>query len=180
MPGHPLIPPVRAGFFGKIPSRGDFVRARLSPSFVRAWDAWVRHVLPGSERILGEAWAAAWRAAAPWRFALPAGQCGARSVAGLWLPSEDRVGRPWPLVIAAEGAAGDDAFLDAAERLGRDALRLALSPDELAARLDGLPSLRPARAEAPAWWRAGGQGEASLASGCCLADAAAFAAMLRP
>lgn len=194
----------RAGFFGKIPSRGDFVRARLSSAFVQAWDGWMRQVLPGSEAILGERWEEAWRATSPWRFVLPAGQCGPRGVAGVWLPSADRVGRPWPLVIVAEGACASQDFLDEAERLGRDVLTLGLSPSLFAAGLDDLPVPGPAdaprradapgRADALAWWRAPACRTEACGVGACgvgacgtglatrdgLPDAACFAAMLGP
>ena len=186
----PPASPIRVGFSGKIPSRGDFVRARLSSAFVNAWDEWMRQVLPGSERILGEAWAETWRAAAPWRFALPAGQCGPHCVVGLWLPSTDRVGRAWPLVIAAEGAAAGEDFLEEAERLGRSVLDCKLSPELFAAALGALPAPDPGGAPTlwnPAWWRlspgeagseAGGEARPEAQGG--LPDVASFTAMLRP
>src|SRR4051794_39585251 len=106
------------GFFGKIPSRGDFVHAGLSSGFVRAWDGWLQRVMAEARRTLGETWPDLWHVAPVWRFALPPGQCGGQPVLGLWMPSVDRVGRAFPLTLAAEPGGRGDAFLDAAERIG--------------------------------------------------------------
>ena len=48
------------GFFGKLPARGDFVRAGLTRGFIEPWDSWLRQVMPASRGILGETWTAAW------------------------------------------------------------------------------------------------------------------------
>jgi type VI secretion system protein ImpM len=135
---------VQVGFFGKIPCRGDFVQAGLSRRFIQAWDDWVQAVLPPCRRHFGEAWDAVWLAAPCWRFALPGGQCGAAPVLGLLLPSEDAAGRRFPLAIAAEGADDGPGFLDAAETVGRDAVRGALPPDRLFSRLAGTAPPPPA------------------------------------
>jgi type VI secretion system protein ImpM len=146
---------VQVGFFGKIPSRGDFVQAGLSRPFRRAWDDWVQAVLPGCRRLLGSEWDAAWRVASSWRFVLPGGQCGSRPVLGLFLSSLDGAERYFPLLIAAEGADDGIAFLDAAEEVGRDAIGGALAPDALHARLTGLVPPEPAasRGTVARWWR---------------------------
>ena len=122
-----------AGFFGKLPARGDFVRAGLPRSFTDPWDAWLRQVLPASRRILGEAWEPAWLEAPVWRFALPPGVCGPEPVTGLWLPSVDRVGRYFPLTLACVGVDGsvDTAFLTAAEAAGRAAIAEDWPPEGL-------------------------------------------------
>ena len=93
----------RCGFFGKLPARGDFVRAGLPRSFIDPWDAWLQQVLPASRRILGEAWEPAWLEAPVWRFALPPNLCGPEPVVGLWLPSVDRAGRYFPLMLGCAG-----------------------------------------------------------------------------
>ncbi|HZU90298.1 MAG TPA: type VI secretion system-associated protein TagF, partial [Stellaceae bacterium] len=131
------------GFHGKIPARGDFVQTGLPRSFIAPWDAWMQRMLTASRAALGEGWAAAWREAAVWRFVLSPGICGPKPVLGLFLPSVDRVGRYYPLTLAAVKAGGSAAtlmeagggFLDAAECAGRDALAQDLPPQALAARL---------------------------------------------
>ena len=176
----------RFGFFGKIPSRGDFVRARLPRLLVEAWDGWLQRVMPAAERELGRRWNTAWQVAPVWRFALPAGQCGPRPLLGLWLPSVDRVGRRFPLMIAAETMAGDgsdDLLLDAAEQIGRDAVAHDLTPDAMLSCLDAAePSGRrpeAACAVAGRWWSDGGPlVEAAALRLTDLPDAPTFTAML--
>lgn len=151
------------GFFGKIPSRGDFLCVGLSLGFIQAWDGWLQGVLADVQHALGEGWAEVWRVAPVWRFALPSGQCGRHPVLGLWMPSVDRVGRSFPLTIAAEGAAEGadqgDAFLDAAERIGREAISHDLGPEAVMERLREAP-LPPAdpgpSGPGARWWSEGG------------------------
>ena len=111
MPGLAVAPPGLAGwtrgFYGKLPSCGDFVGAGLPRAFVRAWDGWSARALPASRDRLGPAWQAAWLEAPVWRFALPVGACGDQRAFGVWMPSVDRVGRYFPLVLAACAEDGD-------------------------------------------------------------------------
>lgn len=173
--------PSPIGFFGKIPARGDFVRAGLSTDFTASWDRWLQRVMPEGERRLGAEWAATWRVAPVWRFALSAGQCGGRPIVGLWLPSVDSAGRRFPLTLAAESAGIDDGFLDAAERIGREAVAHDLAPAAIAARLAALRSAGAApAARRGRWWSAGGPFVAAADLELdALPDAARFAWMLR-
>ncbi len=146
------------GFFGKIPARGDFVRAGLPPRLVAAWDGWVSAVLPASRAALGDGWEPAWMVAPVWRFALPAGACGPDPVLGVWMPSVDSAGRCFPLLLAAWGGAGasevtagHDGWLDAAEAAGRAALAEDLAPADLLARLPAAAGV----AGDGAWWTHG-------------------------
>lgn len=121
------------GFFGKLPSRGDFVRAGLPRGFVDPWDAWLQAVLPASRMALGSRWHDAWMVAPVWRFALAPGVCGPDAAVGVLMPSVDRAGRHFPLTIALLGTADvADAWLDFAETTGRDALEHGWTPDLLA------------------------------------------------
>jgi len=160
-----------AGLFGKIPSRGDFVRLGLPRGFVQPWDDWLQHVIAGSRAQLGEAWLPAWMEAPIWYFALPAGMCGGDRVLGLWMPSVDRAGRHFPLtlalVLSGDAATSEGgAWLARAEAAGLEALRDALPPEVLAARLQGggaaieaqavaLPDLGPLNAGQAVWWTEG-------------------------
>ena len=161
-----------AGFYGKLPARGDFVRAGLPTSFVSPWDDWLARVLLGSQQSLGEAWRAAWFEAPIWRFALSPGLCGPAAVLGLFLPSVDRAGRMYPLTLAAvvEGedaqilAARGSDFLAGVERAGLQALDHDLEPDALAvlvrAAVDAAPGAAgpspPGEVGATLWWTDGG------------------------
>ena len=41
---------VRVGFYGKLPSRGDFLRESLPRDFVEAWDAWWQRGLVATQQ----------------------------------------------------------------------------------------------------------------------------------
>ncbi len=184
-----------AGFCGKIPARGDFVRAGLPRSFTDPWDDWMQRALAASREQLGEAWSPAWLEAPVWRFALMPGLCGPAAVIGLWLPSVDRAGRYFPLTLTAVAAAVDlpelieqaGGFLAAAEAAGRDALADDLAPETLATRLaaaaavpDAAPGTEPPEGPASGWWWTAGAPRVRAAAFACdaLPDAARFAAML--
>jgi type VI secretion system protein ImpM len=114
------------GLFGKVPAHGDFVRRGLPTSFVGPWDAWLQAGMATARERLGDRWATLWDSAPPWRFALPAGACGPDAVAGVLLPSEDMVGRRFPITLAALlapdaplPASGWFAALEAAALAGR-------------------------------------------------------------
>lgn len=92
---------VGAGFFGKVTSHGDFVARRLAPSFQRPWDEWLQSGLRESRLALGATWLATYMSSPIWRFALAPGICGEQGWAGLMMPSVDRVGRHFPLTMAA-------------------------------------------------------------------------------
>ncbi|WP_137125145.1 type VI secretion system-associated protein TagF [Roseomonas sp. HF4] len=94
------------GLFGKVPAHGDFVRRGLPTSFVAPWDAWLQAGIARARDAKGAAWAEVWDTAPAWRFALPAGACGPDAVAGVMLPSEDQVGRRFPITLAALLAPG--------------------------------------------------------------------------
>jgi len=173
------------GFFGKLPARGDFVRVGLPRDFTDRWDEWLQSVLAGSRALMGEAWLPAFLEAPVWRFALPAGMCGACAVLGLMLPSVDRAGRYFPLTFAAlHGGVGEtaqgDAWLDRCEAIGRDALERDTPPQAVFDTLE-LPDLsNDGEGFADAlWWSEGSPRvkpvRMTLAS---LPDATTYAAML--
>ena len=91
-----------AGWYGKIPSLGDFASRRLPPDFIRRWDEWLQQVITGSRDHLGEGWLDAYHSAPVWRFMLFPGVCGELGWVGVLMPSVDKVGRYVPLTIACE------------------------------------------------------------------------------
>lgn len=182
-----------AGLFGKLPSRGDFVREGLSRGFTDAWDEWWQRGLAATQERPEEEWLAAWLEAPVWRFVLPPGLLGSEGVLGLWLPSVDKVGRYYPLTIAAE-AQGDWAplvgamedFLASAEEAGRDALEIDLEPAELGRRVreafvvgEPPPSAVDVEPGRVSWWTDGGPRVAArVESGAALPVGARFAALM--
>lgn len=92
---------VEPGFFGKLPSNGDFITRRLSRDYLDVWDEWLQQCVAASRASLGDdAWLNAYLTAPLWCFALQPGICGAQAWTGLLMPSVDRVGRYFPLTLA--------------------------------------------------------------------------------
>ncbi|MHB1736463.1 MAG: type VI secretion system-associated protein TagF [Acidithiobacillus sp.] len=89
------------GFFGKLPSVGDFVQRRLPPGFVEVWDRSWEQAVSATRMSLGDQWGAAYYGSPLWRFVLPPGVCTESAWAGVLGPSVDRVGRCFPMVLAA-------------------------------------------------------------------------------
>lgn len=119
------------GFFGKLPSHGDFLRRRTSDAFVQIWDGWLQRAMAASRETLGDGWVDLYLTSPAWRFAAAAGACGTAPLLGVMVPSVDRVGRYFPLTIVTE--LPDDAsvvaafaraapFYDAAEQIAIDTL----------------------------------------------------------
>jgi type VI secretion system protein ImpM len=122
-----------AGFFGKVPTHGDFVSRRLPQDFIAPWDAWMQAGLAESRARLGQGWLPMYLNSPIWRFALGAGVCGPQAWAGVMMPSVDRVGRYFPLTVAAvlggdgvdprHGPAGDEAWYGRIETLALSCLK---------------------------------------------------------
>ena len=94
------------GFFGKIPSLGDFVTRDLPREFLDVWDEWLQRSVADSKVALGDAWLNTYLTSPIWRFVLFPGVCGEKGWAGIMTPSVDKVGRYFPLTFAS--SLGDD------------------------------------------------------------------------
>jgi type VI secretion system protein ImpM len=119
------------GFYGKLPSHGDFLRRRVSDAFVGVWDGWLQECIAASRAILGDRWLDVYLTSPAWRFACAAGTCGPAPVVGVMVPSVDRVGRYFHLTLVAQlpaeasvasAATRLGSFFDAAEQLAVETL----------------------------------------------------------
>ncbi len=88
-----------AGFYGKLPAKGDFLSRNLPRDFVDAWDVWLQAGMNDSRQVLGDGWLQTYLTSPLWRFVLPAGCCGAAAYAGVLMPSMDKVGRYFPIAV---------------------------------------------------------------------------------
>jgi type VI secretion system protein ImpM len=173
----------RVGFFGKLPSRGDFVRRDLPNGFVDAWDAWLQEGIEASRRVLGEGWLDSWLCAPMWRFAVAPGFCGTDAWAGVMMPSVDRAGRYFPLTLAAAAPAGVPAaamlagdWIAGLEMAALSALAEESDFEHFAEAVAGLPAFVPPRGDGWAGgWRAQGAAGDPAALGQTLAFATAAA-----
>jgi type VI secretion system protein ImpM len=90
------------GFFGKLPSNGDFLQRRVPQAFLDVWDPWLQECVHVSRETLQEAWLPAYLTSPVWRFVLPEAICGSGAYAGILAPSVDRVGRYFPMTIVTQ------------------------------------------------------------------------------
>ena len=149
------------GFFGKLPACGDFVSRQLPRSFLDPWDQWLQAAIVHSRQQLGDDWLACYLHSPLWRFLLSAGLCGQPAHAGVLMPSVDRVGRYYPLVIAAPLPAGPNPlalltapWFEAAAQLALAGLDEQLDLETFARRVEalGLPDAGPAfYPDTPTW-----------------------------
>jgi len=98
-PMHPQAD--RPGYFGKIPARGDFVSRSLPRVLTDPWEGCVREGMATAKDQYGKGWLDRFLTAPVWAFSIADDQFGARAWAGVVAPSVDKVGRYFPLMIAA-------------------------------------------------------------------------------
>ena len=147
------------GFFGKLPSHGDFVTRRLPAEFTSPWDQWLQGSLAASRAELGEGWLGHYLTSPLWRFVLSPGIAGQRAWAGVLMPSVDRVGRYFPLTLACPLPPGLSApavlaaadWFAAAESLALSALTDPFSLETFDGRVEalGIPPVGVPAAAAP-------------------------------
>ena len=134
------------GFYGKMPDQGDFVGRRLGSAFVQPRDAWLQGCMTHCRAALASDWDRLYRDAPVWRFLLAPGVCGSSAWAGLVQPSVDRVGRYFPLTVAAELPSDVEvldtmiragAWYDAIERIAAAAFDNQITVEGLDERLAG-------------------------------------------
>ncbi len=151
-----------AGLFGKLPSAGDFVTRALPSAFVAAWDDWLQRSLVASRAKLGNGWTELYLQSPIWRFALQPQVLNSQAWAGVLMPSVDRIGRYFPLTLAAAipPAASTLLTVTAAEHWFAELERIALWALEPEATLEAIEAhlarrpliAVPASAEAQSDW----------------------------
>ena len=94
-----------AGWHGKLPAVSDFASRRLDPRFIDLWDGWMAAGLARMRAEDPDGWVQAYLASPTWRFLVPPNFFPAPFNHGAWvgvvMPSVDRVGRYYPLTLAA-------------------------------------------------------------------------------
>lgn len=92
----------RIGFYGKLPSHGDFVSEGLDRELVGAFDNWLQTGMHACADVFADRWSAVFSNSPPLRFIIERGIWGRSAYAGVLLPSKDRVGRKFPLIVLAQ------------------------------------------------------------------------------
>ncbi len=158
------------GFFGKLPTHGDFISSALGSRLKSELDRWVQNGLIALEARLGSDWRRLFHATKAWRFVVGKGIWAPSTIAGVLLPSRDRVGRSFPLIIAVQlqhfsgelrDLCEDDGWFQAAEALAETSHKTDFDMQHF---IEGIKRLRPpfvdkrmavSTDDSPAslWWR---------------------------
>ena len=106
---------VSVGYFGKIPSRGDFVKGSDNPALVKLLDEWLARAM---DLMMADAhWKTNYDAVAPLHFVI-AGPRRRHAIAGHIVASSDASGRRFPfLMMGMLDVAEPDAFVPSAPLL---------------------------------------------------------------
>jgi len=89
------------GFYGKLPTYGDFIQKRLPTDFINPWHEWLQTGMLACREKDPEGWLTFYLNCPAWSFVLSAGICGEQAVAGVTIPSVDRVGRYFNFTMAS-------------------------------------------------------------------------------
>jgi type VI secretion system protein ImpM len=92
------VTPVSVGYFGKLPSRGDFVRASASPALLKVLDDWLSEAM--DLMSANARWKLAYDAAAPLHFAF-VGPRRRHAIGGHVVASSDGSNRRYPFLMAS-------------------------------------------------------------------------------
>ncbi len=99
------------GFYGKLPAYGDFIQKRLPRDFTAPWDDWLQAGIAAAKERLPQEWLTFYLSCPAWTFVLGNGICGEQAVAGVTIPSVDKVGRYFNFTLAALLPAGTSPAL---------------------------------------------------------------------
>lgn len=142
----------RIGFFGKLPTHGDFVGWGLPVELQRLLQDWLQSGLQSVRDGFGDAWLSSFKAMPPWRFIVEEGLWSSQALAGVLMPSADRVGRSFPLVILSQIHASadhpfqlykDESWFTAVEAIAESSLRRDFQLETFTTALHRLRRLRP-------------------------------------
>jgi type VI secretion system protein ImpM len=73
----------------------------LPAPFVKSWDGWIQEALTASREQLANQWLDVYLTSPIWRFIMSSGNCSEKASIGILMPSVDKVGRYFPLTLAA-------------------------------------------------------------------------------
>lgn len=144
-----------AGIYGKHPGFGDFVAAGLPDDVLKPLGDWMQSALGEWRSWAGEAWQDLFDRSPRLCFWIGPALLAGEALRGAWIPSRDRAGRRFPLIVAQSGGVAPVMepardFYDAAMRQlaalqGSEAFEPRTAAEKLRAELP------PATSEAVAW-----------------------------
>jgi type VI secretion system protein ImpM len=131
------------GWYGKLAMLGDFASRRLPQDFIAVCDNWLARGVEASQAQLGTRWMEVYLHGPIWRFAWAPGVADGQWWLGVMMPSVDKVGRYFPLLIARAAPAlpGTGEGLAALEAWYRHLAAAALGSLRAGATLEDFESL---------------------------------------
>lgn len=88
------------GYYGKLPAYGDFIQKRLPQDFINVWHEWLQTGMLAARELEPDNWLSYYLNCPAWCFVLSASVCGEQAVAGVTIPSVDKVGRYFNFTLA--------------------------------------------------------------------------------
>jgi len=107
----PMPPVVAPGFFGKVPSRGDFLSRRVPEGLGDRWEGWLAGLVTAASGAASGGWPEPWLTAPLWHFVLGSAISPPLGAAGVLVASADRVGRLFPFTIIGVASGPPDRSL---------------------------------------------------------------------
>lgn len=136
------------GWYGKLPSIGDFASRRLPQDFIDIWHNWVQLGMTEGQKASGDRWLDTYLNSPIWRFLISPGICGDSLWTGTMMPSVDKVGRYFPLALVAQieqkthnlaTITAESGWYDALENLSLKMLDIDMPLEELERGLTSIP-----------------------------------------
>ena len=98
------------GYFGKLPARGDFIHQILPQDFANSFHSWLQVSMASAKESLGDEFLTYYLNCPSWKFIISSGVCGLQAVAGVTIPSVDKVGRYFNFTLATVLPTGTNPF----------------------------------------------------------------------
>lgn len=92
---------IQLGFYGKLPSHGDFIWNSTDAEFVTPWDEFLQKSLLRFQERNPENWLDIYLCSPIWRFMIAGESLGSNAWVGIVMPSVDTVGRYFPFTIVS-------------------------------------------------------------------------------
>ncbi|MCK5817738.1 MAG: type VI secretion system-associated protein TagF [Psychromonas sp.] len=87
------------GYYGKIPSKGDFIYNDFNLDFIYHWNEWMESIITVSKEQLEGNWLDCYLTSPIWHFSLSEGVCCENAIFGSIIPSIDKKSRYFPFSI---------------------------------------------------------------------------------
>lgn len=90
---------MKVGYFGKLPSYGDFIQRNVSPAIIKNLDNWFLQSIENSRAQLGSDWKQSYFNSPIWRFVISKDIVCDKVLTGFMMPSVDKAGRSYPFSV---------------------------------------------------------------------------------